>query len=580
MENRLSALFRNTFFFLGALLVGGCSVLPKLDSSAQEKSAAVKMPFETPASTVHELNPDLVFNALAGEIAMQRGEYELAYQHQLQTAILAEDAVAAERATRIAVLLKRDDLALQALEHWLRLAPNNLAGRQRAVTLYLDAGRPDPAFEQMQAILAISKASAENGFVPVMAVLSKHKDRAQALDLMQRFQAAHRDDPEAGYALALMSMVWRDYPRAESDIRKVIAEWPEWSKAPILLGRLRKLQDDGAGAINELERAIARNPNDVGLNSALARILVELNEYEKGYRQFLKVLRLAPDDSDTIYSLGVLAVQLKQYADARGYFNRLLTAGSHVDDATYYMGRIEEQNGNSEGAIDWYKRVNGGDFRLEAMARVAQVQADSGKLQEALDWIKNLRIQMPEQSVQLYLMEAKLLAEHGSSAEVLRVYANALEAHQDDHDLLYARGLYAAEIDRMDIVEHDLRRIIEHDPKNADALNALGYTFADRSIRLQEADELISKALELKPDSPAILDSMGWLQFRLGNLTAAADFLKKAFAILPDGEIGAHLGEVLWMMRDNAGAEAIWQQVLDRDADSKHVIETRKRLVR
>lgn len=576
----MSALFRNTFFLFCALLFGGCSALPKLDLSEPEKAAPVKLPFETPVSSVQELNPDLVFNALAGEIAMQRGEYALAYQHQLQTAMLADDAVAAERATRIAVLLKRDDLALQALEHWIRLAPNNLAGRQQAVTLYLDAGKTDLAFEQMQAILAISKASAENGFVPVMAVLSKHKDRALARNLMQRFRAAHDDDPEAGYALALMSMIWQDYPRAESDIRKVIADWPEWSKAHILLARLRKLQDDGAGAINVLERAIARNTDDVGLNSALARLLVEVNDYEKGYRQFQKVRRLAPEDTDTIYSLGVLAVQLKQYADARGYFNLLSTMGSHVDDAAYYMGRIEEQEGNSGEAIGWYKRVKGGDFRLEAMARVAQVQADSGKLREALDWVRNLRIQMPEQSVQLYLMEARLLAEHGSSAEVLGVYASALEAHQDDDDLLYARGLYAAEIGRMDMVESDLRRVIEHNPNNADALNALGYTFADRSIRFEEAHELISKALELKPDSPAILDSMGWLQYRLGNLTAASDFLKKAFVILPDGEIGAHLGEVLWMMGDSAGAEAVWQQVLDRDPDSKHVTETRKRLVR
>lgn len=215
--------------------------------------------------------------------------------------------------------------------------------------------------------------------------------------------------------------------------------------------------------------ALVRTPDDVTLNSALARLLVELNEYDKAYRQFEKVHRIAPDDTDTIYSLGALAVQLKQTDAAKGYFKRLLKMGSHTDDSAYYLGRIEEQEGNAEEAINWYKRVNAGDFRFEAMARVAQVQADEGNFREALDWVRNMRIQLPEQSVQLYLMEARILAEHGSVAEVLSVYASGLEAHQEDDDLLYARGLYAAEIGRMDIVESDLRRVIAHNPNNADA---------------------------------------------------------------------------------------------------------------
>ncbi len=576
----MRGLFGNTLLLLCSLLLGSCSTLIEQKLPEQEKRPLVTLPFEPPAPSVQQLNPDLVFSALAGEIAMQRGEYELAYLHQLQTAVLAGDAVAAERATRIAILLKRDDLALKAVDHWVELAPNNLAGRQRAIAIYLNAGKTDSAFEQMKAILAISRASGENGYIPVMAVLSKRKERALVMGLLMRFQSLHPEDPEAGYAPALMLLIWRDYPRAEISIRAVIEDWPKWSKGHILLSRLRKLQDDREGAVAVLEQALLATPDDVSLNSALARLLVELSEYDKGYRQFRRVLNLAPDDRDAIYSLGVLAVQLKRAADARRYFKRLLTMGSHTDDVAYYMGRLEEQVGSMEEAIAWYKRVTTGEFRFEAMARVAQLQADAGKFREALDWIRNMRIQMPSQSVQLYLMEARILKEHGSADEVLGVYANALDAHQNNDDLLYARGLYAAEIGRMDMVESDLRLVIERNPKNADALNALGYTFADRSIRYKEAHKLISSALRLKPDSPAILDSMGWLQFRLGNLATAADFLKRAFAILPDGEIGAHFGEVLWVMGDTAGAEAVWQKVLDNDPANKHVIKTQNRLAK
>jgi len=576
----MRGLFGNTFLLLCSLLLGSCSTLIEQKPPEQEERPLVTLPFEPPAPSLQQLNPDLVFSALAGEIAMQRGEYELAYLHQLQTAVLAGDAVAAERATRIAILLKRDDLALRAVDHWVELAPNNLAGRQRAIAIYLNAGKTDRAFEQMKAILAISRASGENGYIPMMAALSKRKERALVMGLLQRFQSLYPEDPEADYAPALMSLIWRDYPRAESSIRAVIEDWPKWSKGHILLSRLRKLQDDREGAVAVLEQALRATPDDVSLNSALARLLVELNEYDKGYRQFRRVLDLAPDDRDAIYALGVLAVQLKRTADARRYFKRLLTMGSHTDDVAYYMGRLEEQVGSMEEAIAWYKRVTTGEFRFEAMARVAQLQADAGKFREALDWIRNMRVQMPSQSVQLYLMEARILKEHGSADEVLGVYANALDAHQNNDDLLYARGLYAAEIGRMDMVESDLRLVIERNPKNADALNALGYTFADRSIRYKEAHKLISSALRLKPDSPAILDSMGWLQFRLGNLATAADFLKRAFTILPDGEIGAHFGEVLWVMGDTAGAEAVWQKVLDNDPANKHVIKTQNRLAK
>ena len=575
----MSTLFRYILCFFGSLLIAGCSALPEI-AVPQQTAVHKQMPFERPPPTIQELDPELVFNTLAGEIALQRGEYELAYRHQLQTAILAGDEVAAERAARIATLLKRRDLALEAVERWIELAPNNLAGRQRAVSLYLDAGESEKAFEQALAILAISEARGENGFTSVLAVLSKQQDQIAAMTLMRRLQAIHADDPEAGYAIALISFLRRDYAQAEADIRSVIADRPDWSKGYVLLSRLRKLQDDASGAVEVLKQVLRQDPDEASVNTALARLLVEMSDYEGGYQQFLKINRLAPDDTDALYSLAVLAVQTERYGVAKDHLKRLLEMGSHVDDAAYYLGRIEEQDGHDEVAIGWYKRVSGGDYRFEAMARVAQVLADADRLQEALDWIRNLRVQIPSQSVQLYLMEAKILAQHGSATEVFEVYSHALDAHPDNDDILYARGLYAAELGRLDIVESDLRQVIQHDPNNADALNALGYTFADRSIRFEEAGALIAQALKLKPDSPAILDSMGWLHYRQGNLPLALDYLKKAFTILADGEIGAHLGEVLWIMGDRDGAEAVWKRVLEQDPESRHVRETRGRLVK
>ncbi|MCB1759645.1 MAG: tetratricopeptide repeat protein [Gammaproteobacteria bacterium] len=566
------------FCLLASLLLGACSSLQQtgVETAAKE---AVKLPYPEPASLAEGLDSELVFSTLAGEIALQRGDLETAYQQLVQTARLSGDAVAAEKATKVALLLKREDRALESVKRWTELAPNNPAARLRAIALLFDAEQFGSAYEQMEAINAINSASGQDAYLPVMAVLSKRDNRAQAMRLMRRYHAAHSADPEAGYALSMLSLLWKDYARAEADATRLNANWPDWSKGLVLLSRLRKLQGDEEGAVRVLQQGLSDSPESVELNTALARLLVELNRYQEAVTVFKKVNRLEPENGDALYSLGVLSLQLEQRGEAKAYFSKLWEKGSHRSDVAYYLGRIAEQDGEGESAIDWFRRVERGDYQFQAKARVAQLLAESGRVAEARDWIQNMRIQMPAKAVQFYLLEARILADLAQHEEVFALYREALEGHPENDDLLYARGLYAAERGRLEMMERDLRSVIARNPKNADALNALGYTLADRSLRYQEASQLIARALELKPDSAAIIDSMGWLQFRMGNLQQAYEYLQRAFDLMPDGEIAAHLGEVLWRMGKVEQAEAIWRQILQQEPQNRHVLETRKRLV-
>ena len=566
------------FCLLASLLLGACSSLQQtgVETAAKE---AVKLPYPEPASLAEGLDSELVFSTLAGEIALQRGDLETAYQQLVQTARLSGDAVAAEKATKVALLLKREDRALESVKRWTELAPNNPAARLRAIALLFDAEQFGSAYEQMEAINAINSASGQDAYLPVMAVLSKRDNRAQAMRLMRRYHAAHSADPEAGYALSMLSLLWKDYARAEADATRLNANWPDWSKGLVLLSRLRKLQGDEEGAVRVLQQGLSDSPESVELNTALARLLVELNRYQEAVTVFKKVNRLEPENGDALYSLGVLSLQLEQRGEAKAYFSKLWEKGSHRSDVAYYLGRIAEQDGEGESAIDWFRRVERGDYQFQAKARVAQLLAESGRVAEARDWIQNMRIQMPAKAVQFYLLEARILADLAQHEEVFALYREALEGHPENDDLLYARGLYAAGRGRLEMMERDLRSVIARNPKNADALNALGYTLADRSLRYQEASQLIARALELKPDSAAIIDSMGWLQFRMGNLQQAYEYLQRAFDLMPDGEIAAHLGEVLWRMGKVEQAEAIWRQILQQEPQNRHVLETRKRLV-
>ncbi len=572
---------RFCYFFpllISASLIGCATRFHQPPVTTTPEVSKPEMPFQEPAARVTELDSDIVYHALAGEIALQRGQLDAAYKHQNRTAELAEDAVASERAARVALLLKRDDLALEAVRRWVRLAPNDLDARQLAVLLHFRVGQEDLALQQMEAIVAISERLEVDGYISSMVILSKEADRGRVRRLMNRFVERHSEDPRAGYALALLSLAWRDFSQAEADIGDVLSRNPDWNKGYVLLSRIRKMQGDNEGALKILKEAVQRDANDLEANTALAKLLVETDDFEGGYRQFRKVQRLSPDDDNTTYALGVLALQLEKPRAAKKYFRALYDSGKRKDDAAYYLGRIEEQSKNWEQAIQWYEKVTRGDYHFDAQVRIAQVMAGEGRVQEARHWVQNLRVQMKEYSVQLYLLEVDILKNHASAREVLALYGKALEAHPESDDLLYARGLYAAEIDRMDILERDLRRVIARDPENADALNALGYTYADRSIRFDEALRLISQALKLNPDSPAILDSMGWLQYRLGNYEQALDYLRRAFDLLPDSEIAAHLGEVLWVTGDQKEALRIWQHILSQDPENRHVRKTMERL--
>ncbi len=580
----MNGLWRGITCLAGAALLAGCSALgPQIGDAGggQPDTAAApapKLPFTPPDPTVHELDEEIVFSTLAGEIALQRRDFPLAYRYQLQTAKLAGDAVAAERAARIALLLKRPDLAEEAVREWVRLAPNNLGARQLAALVYMDAGRRDAAWAELEAIVAISEAKGEDGYLAAMAALSKAKDRPAALAMLRRLGDSHGGDRRAGYAVALLAMMWKQFPVAEAEIRKLLERYPDWGRAYFLWSRIRMSQGDQRGAIRILRQAVERQPEDLDLNAALARLLVEAERYEAAYRQFQRVRRLAPDDPDVVYSLGVLAMQLGRVEEARRHFRTLQERGERSDDVAYYLGRIAGQEGRLEDALSWYRKVQGGGFEYEAQLMATRVLARLGRVDQARSELQALRIQMPEKEVQLYLMEAGILREHGTQQQVLGLYRKALRAHPDDPELLYARGLYAAEIGRMEMMEQDLRKVIAMDPTNADALNALGYTFADQTSRLKEAQVLISKALKLKPNSPAILDSMGWVQYRMGNYEQALVFLQRAYSLEQDDEIAAHLGEVLWMSGDRAGARRVWKEALERHPDSPHLVETVKRL--
>jgi tetratricopeptide (TPR) repeat protein len=570
-----------------ALAAGGCSHWAQQPGDEPRHQAQKPGAGERPATSSSssataprgELTSDLVYEVLAGEISGQRGDFQAALEHYTSAARLSHDPAAAERATRIAVYLKDTDTALEAAELWVSVAPDNLDALHTAAVLYLANGQLDEALEHLRRVIAIEVASTEDvaSFSQVANLLSKNQDPDRVLEVMQRLADEYPTEADARYALAMAALKAKDDTLAESSIRAALDLKPDNTAYRVFLGRVLLFRGEPEAAGKVLAEAIEDQPDSLLLRSAYARLLVELQDLEGARQQFVELLKTRPDNPEVLYAVGIMSLQLNETSDARIYFEKLVELDEKVDESAYYLGQIEEADGHNDKAISWYRRVTDAQLELDARIRVARLLGKQGKLTGARTEMQQLRNELPESAIDLYLIEADILAEAGQPGAAMRLYGEALEEHPGESDLLYARALQAVELGQLDAMERDLLQIIETDPNNADALNALGYTLADQTDRYQEALGYIERAFALKPDNAAILDSMGWVQYRLGNYPEALQYLQRALEMMPDSEIAAHFGEVLWITGQRGKARQVWEKALQSDPDSEELKDVMRR---
>jgi tetratricopeptide (TPR) repeat protein len=573
MTSTMKSGLRRAVAAVCCLALAGCGAI---GNRSPAPASTPESPSDAPITAPSDPNAAMVFDVLAGEIAAQRGELETAYRYYLSAARRTGDAGAAERAARIAIYIKREDWAEQAVKYWTELAPGDVAARQAAAVIYARVGRLDQALAQLEELLRLENEKGDEGFLRVAAVLGTLNEVPLRLELMQRLVAGHTANAQAHYAYALVAVGAEQLDLAEAEARKALVLRRGWPKAQILLSRVLLAKGNNTGARGVLETALAGSADSLGLRAAYARLLVDTKDLNAAYDQFLRLHKLQPDNDEVLYALGVLALQLEQRDLAREHFRDLYGMNRRRDEAAFLIGQIEEKDKNLDAAREWYERV-GGELEVEAQVRIARVLGEQGQLAQAQDLLQRLRVRLPEHAVTLYLVEGELLAD-ADKQKVMELYAKALEAYPGDHKLLYARALVAAELGQVDVLERDLLMVLAENPEHADALNALGYTLADQTTRYQEALDYISRALELKPDSPAILDSMGWVQYRLGNYQEAVQYLQRANQLFPDAEIASHLGEVLWVMGNKKQARKVWEEALEREPDSRQLKEIMRRL--
>jgi tetratricopeptide (TPR) repeat protein len=537
------------------------------------KPAAPKPPAKLP---FQDLTAPMLYDFLLGEIAQQRGSPGLAAQTYLDLAKRTRDPRVARRAVELANAARMPELALDAARTWQEADPTSLQALQTAIVLLVAAKRIDETEPYLAKLLSSDANAAVNGFMQMGRLLGSSTDTAANLRLVQRLAERYPQLPQAHFAVAQAASAANDDALALGEVRRAAALQPSWEIAAIYEAQLLQRRAPGEAA-KRLAGYLEKYPESRDVRLNYARMLVLDKRNAEARTEFDVISKRFDKDVDAIYAVGLMAYQTKELEIAESSMKRALELKYRDPNAVRFtLGQIAEERKDWPGAIEWYKTIQRGEHVMSARVRTAGAIAKQGKLDEARAYLRNANAQ-GEQRVQLLVAESQLLREANLHKEAFELLDGALKTTPDQPDLLYDQALTAEKLDRFDVLEASLKRLIQLRPDHAHAYNALGYSFAERNIRLPEAKQLIEKALELSPDDFFIVDSMGWVLYRMGDLKGAAEQLRRAWRGRADGEIGAHLGEVLWMLGERDEARSIWQEALKASPENETLQKTLKR---
>jgi len=528
-----------------------------------------------------ELNEPTLYDLLLGEIAMQRGDYALAAKTYLELARRTGDARVARRAVEVANEGKLPELALEAARTWQEIEPQSPAATQVIASLLVSMKRVDEAEPYLQKLLHSEGVDLERAFLQMNRLLAASPDKAANLRVVRKLAAKYPDLAPAHLAIAQAALAAGDDKSAIASARRAAELRPEW-EAPAVMEAQVLQKRSTADAAKRLGQFVEKNPGSREGRLNYARALILDKRVPEARKQFETLLTANPGNTDLIYTVGLLAFQLKDYAVAEENMKRLVSSPSYrdPDGARFILGQIAEEQKQWPRAIEWYDQIQDSEHALPARLRTAGAMAKQGKIDGARDYLKKVSADYPDQQIQVTVAEAQVLRDANRHKEAYELLGEALKAEPDQPELLYDYALTAEKLQKYDVLEQNLRKLIEVRPDHAHAYNALGYSFADRNTRLPEARELIEQALKISPEDYFIIDSLGWVQYREGNLKAAAETLRRAYGGRPDAEIGAHLGEVLWVMGDRKEANRVWEESLKSAPENETLQKTIKRLKR
>ena len=547
-------------------------ILPVTIFAEEDEKFDVTLPAKIQYTT-----PEFVYKFLLAEIAAQRGDLNSAGHIYLDLAKLTKDLTIARRATDIAGFARNGRLAMDSAQVWSELDQNSIEAKQILAELLIASGNLVKAKPLIEELLQKEQTRAD-GFLYLNGLLAKVENKKNALRFIINIAKPYPKLAEAHFSIAHVAFFAGDKKLAQKELNIVNSLKPDWQTAALFQGFILS-QEWPEKAVEFYRNYLEKYPDANEVRLEYAKVLTSLKKFALAKQEFLKLVNGSLASPEISLTVALLAVELEDSKLAEEYLNQSLERGYNQPDRIYlYLARIHDERGEAKKALSYLDKVASGEFFMDAKLYAAEIISKSQSVDDAinsLDQYKNLNGQE-----KLKFLQAKtaLYFNNNRAQDAWTLMAKEEENFKNVPEFKFDYALLAEKMGNTLLMEQLLKEAIKLKPDYALAYNALGYSYADRNIKLQEAKKYIEIALSIQPNNHYILDSMGWVYFRLGDLDIAYQFVKKAYDIKADPEIAAHLGEILWKQGKQIEAKRIWNESLTINPSNTVLVETSQRL--
>jgi len=579
--------------FLALGLASGCSSLTPVNSPQSQITDPITLrPIQVTDTLAEEdfgpspdeLSPnpsqfskDILYDLLVAEVSGQRGAFDTLVINYTTVAIQTRDVGVIKRAINAAQFAKDEVATTLLAQLWAEVEPSNVDAHQLAAFQLIKKKDFENALFHMEKVLNLEGPTTFDRLALHAKNLAE-EDKAELLRLYFTILERHPDDNGLLYGYTVLQELNGQLKEALRSSDRLLERDDQNPAVIALRARLLQQVKGIESALTYLQQQTEKLPEEMQLGALYARTLIEAKDFQTAEIIYKDLMERFPGTPHLQLSYGLIALENKKLDLAKEQLEQLISQGKHLNEVHFYLGRIADQQGHTEDAITHYQQVNRGGHYFNALARSAYLLIQAGRPDEAAISFSNARQNLAEQANQLWELEINLMMELKNHPRALELADFAVEEYPNDVQLRYTRAMIRDNQGMLQGMEEDLRYILANDPDNSIALNALGYTLTDKTDRHLEAYDLISRALELNPDNPAILDSIGWVLFHLGKTDQALKHLQKAYAQFPDPEVAAHLGEVLWALGRTDDAKVIWRKAKESQPDHNLLNATLERL--
>ncbi len=519
-----------------------------------------------------------LFLLMTAEIAGQRGQYALALDGYLRAAKRVKDLAVIKRAAQIALYVNDDTRLQEALSLWQQVEPDSLEMHYLMLFAAIKSENERSARKSVDYILAQDKNDFDTKMIGMLKGAQKKSQLSFAYQILEQVINQYPENKQLLFVQSYIGLQLNRRREAQAKITQVLALDRHWVKALLLQAQLFIGQNDYAQATEILKQADAEE-NSIQLKEQIVQLLIQQRKFDEAKTILQKLTAEAPENKELRFKLALVYLQTEEEGKARVILELLINEKQYHDRAAFYLGRIEAKAKHTTEALIWFDAVRGMPYEFEARISAVLILMDKGKFEDALFRIKQIKSDFPEKNSDIVLVESEIYSEEKEYQQAFDVLTEVLLNDAENKKILYTRALVAEKLGKLDILEDDLKYILQKSPSDANVLNALGYTLADKTTRYAEAKQYLDKAIAIKPNEPVILDSYGWLLFKMNRYHEAEDYLQRAYKLMPQAEIAAHLVEVLWAMQQQEAARLIYKKAMARYPNDLLLLDVERRLL-